>query len=130
MLTKQLQDQRIKLWLDDLRKPENQQLQGREFLCKNEKYCCLGRLCEIALLNGLTLDKRIRDNSRVDYDDAYGFIPYAVQEWIGLKSTNGDLCTDEKYETLTILNDKGLTFTQMADVIEQNKDKLFYKPTE
>lgn len=47
-----------------------------------------------------------------------------VRKWLGLRQDNGTI--DNTQTQLTNLNDRGrLTFSELADVIEWNADRLF-----
>jgi hypothetical protein len=106
---------------------------------RDNEYCCLGVLCEIAVEKGIInmtvnefsgyplYGKDIKTNS---------FLPREVREWADMRSENGRIESlddlhpttigkierDTKYTSstsLSILNDTGHSFDIIADVIEQ-----------
>lgn len=87
-------------------------------------YCCLGVLCEIAVQDGVIRPpERVRDGGPTDgykyeYDgDAYALGP-KVQDWAMLDAN--PIVKDEKGRTTTLadLNDEGMPFEKIADLIE------------
>lgn len=116
-------DQTIKeQWVAELR--SGNLLQGVGFLHQGDMYCCLGVLCKIAEEQGATASNENHYNPGViSYDgDSYS-LPYPVREWAGLSlielpTVEVPLPSIGKEETLASLNDSGLSFNQIADVIE------------
>lgn len=119
----------IQLWVDALRSGEFDQCQ--DVLHKQEDgYCCLGVACEVAIQDGLPLERRPSEWDHalvVEYGVRGQFdpqlLPLQVQEWAGLDGGSGvDLPGITTYHgfhiSLIDLNDSGLTFDQIADVIE------------
>jgi hypothetical protein len=105
-------------WIEALRSGKYEQGKGK--LCKNGNYCCLGVLCEIQgrpKFNG-GRDARVcfdsskghlsAENPVYNKLNASGFFP----EGIKVEFKNG------KYGSLADCNDHGLTFDQIADIIE------------
>lgn len=116
----------IDLWTDALESGRFTQAHG--YLNANGEHCCLGVLCELAIEAGVPLEKTERDARTVDgrvvycYDnDAYG-IPVAVQEWSGI---NADAEYNPEGRYLSYENDTGKTFTEIAQIIRDNKETLF-----
>lgn len=108
-------------WLAALRSGKFKQ--GSMSLVQGEKgqksHCCLGVLCAISPWKN-TYD-------RMDPEDTGTYevncvLPKKVQEWAGLASAKGTV--PGHVRSLTMLNDDGTPFTEIADVIEQNLDKL------
>jgi hypothetical protein len=97
------------------------------------RHCCLGVLCE---LYQKTHKKKMRvtqgvgsvdtPENAVDYDFAgeYAVLPKIVQKWAGMKSYDGEVCTDNDSFSLTLLNDDGSKFTAIANRIEKNVKNL------
>lgn len=112
--------ERIKLWVDALRSGEYKQGEGR-LARVNNTYCCLGVACDLAIKNGVDIIRQIYiiDNC-YSYDDEASFLPLKVREWLGFNSndTHGKL-SSSRYDTLTKANDSGLSFNEIADLIEQ-----------
>lgn len=88
--------ERVRLLVDALRSGEY--VQGRGSLAHrhlNEvRYCCLGVACEVAMKNGLAVDKTANtDVFRQDifYDGESGVLPRTVMDWYGFNSSNPPL---------------------------------------
>ncbi len=104
-------------WINALKSKEYQQ--GYEALRRDDKYCCLGVLCDIYVNEtndakwsekGLYFEREHSANS---------YLPEKIWEWTGLK--NPDPMINEKAETLSSLNDRlQLNFEKIADLIERN----------
>lgn len=108
-----------KLWIDALRSGKYEQGYGQ--LCDNGKYCCLGVLVDIAISHDSFNDgfKSKRD----DYWKKLDRLPVSVADWAGLEET--DPCLREgdiwEYEgRASNLNDDGVDFDEIADLIERN----------
>lgn len=115
MLTKNQQ-----LWVEALRSEEYKQTKGT--LENGEGLCCLGVACRVYEKDtGNNLDR-----------NALGHITgdtlceqCEVKEWVGLRHGTGSyLNEDTIYNNLTNLNDGGLSFLQIADVIESAPKEL------
>lgn len=114
-------NQRIKeMWVKDLR--ENGDKQGYSSLTRltseGEKDCCLGRLCKLAIKDGVQLnvitDKFFK--GVIKYAESSSILPIRVQEWAELNSGNPKISNGEY---LAQLNDEGKTFAEIADIIEK-----------
>lgn len=98
-----------KAWIEALRSGKYKQTTR---LLKDSKggMCCLGVLCEIS------------DSSRWHNHqwggEATDALPKELRDGLGFKSRSGDIRLPFSAESLTSLNDSGLTFSQIADVIE------------
>lgn len=99
--------------------------------------CCLGVACDIAVEAGIaTAVKRtvtpMDDGPDVhvgqvlySYDGKLYTLPKSVREFFGFV-TNGGSYTDIKgRKSLAFQNDNGLTFSEIADIIESNPEGLF-----
>jgi hypothetical protein len=123
----------VKLWVDALRSGLYEQGRGR--LSDGTKYCCLGVACEVAIANGVAVDRLMMDdNGRVcvTYDGDSHSLPQSVAKWLGT-----DRCCPEASEadcdwldqtvrvgnsamTVVALNDgHEWTFDQIADAVEE-----------
>jgi hypothetical protein len=117
-------------WLKALRSGEYQQ--GIDFLRTDEGFCCLGVLCDVYdkqnnNTQSLWKNYNSEHGKTTDYFylDEVGVLPEKVREWAGLndssphvyvKKANGGInCIG-----LTVLNDEGKDFNQIADVIEKH----------
>jgi hypothetical protein len=113
-------------WLAALRSGDYEQTKGA--LRKDDGYCCLGVLCDLAVQEGV-VDEWVDDGfegiayyyfgiGRSIHD---GDLPWPVMEWAGLTESNplgGDNLGDSHDRGLAGYNDSGATFKQIADVIE------------
>lgn len=111
----------IALWVEDLRR--GKWIQGTGRLAQNTinetEYCCLGRGCEVAILGGVPLARDMLSSVHL-YDQNAVIFPPRVSAWFGLASVPGLTCRnrDAEQTSLVELNDFGLTFSQIADLIE------------
>ncbi len=110
-----------KEWIKQLRSGNYKQGK-RRLRDKDDNCCCLGILCDIAPmvkweLSGKVYDARTKNN----YSDAV--LPLNVQRWADMKTSNGTL-QNQKRVALSEYNDNGLTFDEIADVIEENWKEL------
>ncbi len=125
-----------KWWVEWLRDPANKQ--GNNSLLSNLGYCCLGGLCQI-------FKDKHPDNKLANWEPTCHpsgkktflgqdeVLPKEVRDWAGLQTALGALVTitnelKEKYQlqstfqegryTLVELNDAGVPFSVIADIIE------------
>lgn len=119
-------------WVKDLR-TNPPQTTGE--LYDGKGYCCLGRLC---LVLGASFnesdDEGVFGNRKYyptlgakEYKESE-VLPLHIQELAGMNSNNGEF-DDESYDMeltveLTLLNDEGRSFADIADIIEKNWEKL------
>ena len=105
--------------------------QGKQYLRKGDKYCCLGVLCDLYLIDN---DKKWEPEPLYDRgymcEEGYGNLPPEVMEWAGLPDATsvsdqvvmhhreeGD--TYDEVITLVEANDReGYDFEQIAKLIE------------
>jgi hypothetical protein len=121
-------------WVAALRSGEYEQ--GRDALTLEGKYCCLGVLCDLAVKSGQ--DVRVKMETlanQIRYDGETDIAPASVVNWAGLDSGNPAVrmtareAFPEKYGSdpgagdfqlsLAELNDGGKTFSEIADIIEE-----------
>jgi hypothetical protein len=111
-----------RLWADALRSGKYEQ--GKSALARKEEdktsYCCLGVLCELAIENGIKIEKSIF--GECDYGELVGYnsstatLPPVVKEWAFENTNNFALIQDD---FISYNDTKGLTFDQIADIIEE-----------
>ena len=120
-----------KLWLAELRNPERKQAQKR--LNNGEGMCCLGVLCDIVkdypeVQGSWVLDSVMKPQfsclswnaPNQPNEKAVGHLPLAVKNLADLEGRFGEY--DGKYDgkqSLANLNDEGITFAEIANVIER-----------
>jgi hypothetical protein len=120
-----------KFWIEQLKKhPEKQtkKMLG-EGTSDNYKACCLGELH----LCAFRLEKKklpFIDNQIYDGQKYGGTLASSYKKY-GLLSPQGTFKKDYDYhkdsESLAHLNDKGVSWTEIADIIERNPENVFNK---
>lgn len=123
-------------WIVALNSNEFNQHRGALHNPSNNGYCCLGVLCEIYRketgkgrweYDGFMSNPDEKEARLMDWSCQH--LPYAVQEWSGMKSPLGQYDEkDNSIETnknLVYLNDMaGFKFSGIASFIERNWEKL------
>lgn len=116
-------------WVRRLRSGEYDQ--GSYYLRRDGQYCCLGVLCEIAATVGVVAQVTETETDQgADgwlFDGAIAGLPASVREWSGISSglaMYGDAPSGRTQgychsHSLAEDNDKGLTFIEIADIIER-----------
>jgi len=105
-----------KRWLKALRSGKYKQ--GTGWLRNGEEYCCLGVLCDIY---GKEKWETHATNSFYSFLGSTCTMVQKVLNWSGLTRANGDNVKLKNGDIvcLSSLNDNGLTFEQIADLIEE-----------
>jgi len=117
-------------WIDALRSGKYHQ--GQSKLYSGDGFCCLGVLCDIYAnqVGDITWEKR-NPNGRFDddkwdywyFDDQSEVLPECVSKWAELDENDPvvtkDIVGQDIITTLASLNDKGATFEDLAEVIEE-----------
>jgi len=112
-----------KEWVKRLRSGEYEQ--GESFLCSDDKFCCLGVLCDMAEEEGI-VGGRVYGGI-VGYssfhDEAAScsrYMPPEVRDWAELGNTNPSFTgASGGSRYLAVLNDTGSSFNDIADIIEE-----------
>ncbi len=122
-----------KKWVEALKSGEFEQ--GKHCLASADgKYCCLGVACEVAMKEGVPLNKRLGEFNKMYYyysDSSKselnnGFLPKEVMHWLGLATSDGGYKDPYlNWATLTGKNDGGATFEEIAAFIESEPKGLF-----
>ena len=113
-----------KIWTDALRSGDY--TQGSEYLNCNDRFCCLGVLCDLYLKN-IGYDKlpvKVCNNKTVSYDGVEAVLPSVVQDWAGMRTSIGSLPDPVANTSLAELNDCGYSFDELAKIIESSLDIL------
>jgi hypothetical protein len=145
-------EEMIKQWTDALRSGEYKQ--GQNSLCRYDKFCCLGVLADLCIKAGLGEWKTSLSMGGVkEFSDIYGgsnavSLPPSFVSHQGIQSSTGEFLYDalseeikaklENYDikswgysgettTLAHLNDEGVPFELIADIIEARPEGLFKK---
>ena len=106
-------------WLIALR--SGNYIQGRQVLRDSDnKFCCLGVLCDIIDKEAWVADDSNRRTPAFTYDGNRAVLPIHVMEITGIENCFGQLPKNEgPYTSLTNMNDGGKSFEEIADVIEE-----------
>ena len=136
-----------KQWVDALKSGTYQQGQGKLHATDINgacMYCCLGVLCDLYMQqNPDELDVKvvtrkdaaypqeysqlsIGDASLTVYDNDSLVLPLRVREWAGISDPIGRFVNAESHaaDSLAELNDHGMSFAALADVITEHVDEL------
>lgn len=119
-----------RLWVEALRSGDYQQ--GKEALrSRDDNYCCLGVLCELAINAGHGCWDIDEEDSNFKYVSPDGnlsddFPSVSVMDWAGFGLAPGAKCVvdplikkeDGALISLSNLNDGGSSFAEIADLIE------------
>lgn len=109
----------IRKWVDALRSGGYQQ--GNDRLnVDDSKFCCLGVACEVAMRDGLEIEKGYIERS-VTYDLDRLYLPRKVADWLGVQHVNPVVATDELGNITAVqANDiRKWNFTQIANGLER-----------
>ena len=116
-------------WVQALRSGQYQQGQG-ELHPDTNSYCCLGVLCDLYRVEqgkGEWRKGPMRgENNIFTVDDEEGYessvLPESVKDWAGMHSSVGEIVGT--VDALSSLNDEGMEFPQLADLIEKKWEVL------
>lgn len=119
---------RQKEWVAALRSGKYVQASGS--LRKDDGYCCLGVACD---LSGQGEWQKEPWSSGSTYkawhfDHESTMLPDAVMDWLGMRDERGSYTKNGEtvaHSSLSMANDTGYTFEQIADLIEAHADELF-----
>ncbi len=112
-------------WVERLRSGEYKQGQG--YLHVGDKFCCLGVLCDMAVEEGIVTQGASASEKTFSYGrhGEVATLPLEVTEWASL-AVNPIIPEidfkdgEEKVYTLAAANDKGMSFNDIADLIEEH----------
>lgn len=102
--------------------------QARGALRVNDRYCCLGVLCDVyrketGIEEWVKIPTQHMAGTAYQFLDIVGVLPVEVMKWLGWSETNPTVSHPilGSKHTLAHLNDgHKLSFSEIADVIEQN----------
>lgn len=116
-------NENAKQWVAALRSGEFKQGAGR--LRKAENYCCLGVACELYRRQDPAGHQWTEVLKEVfNFMDKADSLPEPVRLWLGLTQPSGAYTADISI-SLAGKNDEGVTFTELADLIESEPQGLF-----
>lgn len=113
-MTSNVNKDRLRMWVRALRSGQYQQ--GKNFLRKDNRYCCLGVAMDLALANGVKCDNP-------DWGKT-ALLPPQVIDWFGLDGgatgSRGlnDRLTRASNRMPSDMNDNGTSFNEIADQLE------------
>jgi hypothetical protein len=111
----------MKQWTEALRSGKYKQ--GNQVLkSKSGHFCCLGVLCDISGLSEWKLEEEGLPYEK--YFNSNALLPEPVRTWAGIYNIFGRFHTNAPLESLATLNDDGLSFEQIADLIEEYWEEL------
>lgn len=110
-------------WVEALESGEYEQ--GKEALCFKNRHCCLGVAFEVAIKNGVAIERKIKGNF-VYFNNQIGCLDISITEWLGLTSQTGTYSIKGQKSALTIDNDlRKLNFKQIAAIIRSKPTGFF-----
>lgn len=104
-----------KLWIAALKSGKYKQGVGA-LKTNDDKYCCLGVLCDI-----YRKEKKVKGfikniNNKYEFQNSSGILSDKVMNWAKLEDRNPDISTGK---SLAVINDNGTTFKEIADIIKK-----------
>lgn len=100
-------------WAEALRSGKYQQ--GKESLCNNGKFCCLGVLTDLYIqANNQQWHHDV--GGCYSFETEGGILPFSVQQWAGIDTPNPYFAGNYA----TGWNDDGASFEEIADLIEDH----------
>ena len=112
----------MRIWVDALRSGEYTQGVGC-LKSTSGDHCCLGVLCELYDKNNE--EKLIRvewEDNKVSFNSSTMSLPDEVRTWAGMDYYDGSI--PGLSTSLAVLNDDEVSFQEIADIIEQNVERL------
>lgn len=111
-------------WLEALRGDTYQQtvakLRSFDRNYQVEGFCCLGVLCDLHAKAGLGAWEFDAERVKSTYEKHGDTLPSVVMLWAGLTEPNPHVIAEGYQRTLASLNDAGVSFAEIADLIEGN----------
>jgi hypothetical protein len=117
-------------WIDALK--SGRYSQTKQYLYDEKGYCCLGVGCDLFVqehpararwdgedgVREIVVDPE--DGGYLETESAE--LPQSVMHWLGLRGYNGEA---ESGSSLATLNDTGLTFIEIAKLLEDEQENFF-----
>jgi hypothetical protein len=115
-----------KLWIKALRSGEFKQ--GRGFLEKDDKYCALGVLSVLGLVEGYCT--HTDENGVGGFDQRKYSLSFNIMKWASIAQDGDRFLNEEEHEvilkyrgkwtSIARLNDEGVCFKKIAKIIDEN----------
>ena len=89
------------------------------------KHCCLGVLCELAILDGVSITQE-----KGQFGTEKSYLPVAVREWSGMQTGNASIKQGtytgalEGYSSLVEPNDENVSFKNIAQGIREEWEHI------
>lgn len=123
-----------KRWIEALRSGEFKQCKG--MLSDRRGFCCLGVACKVFDVPGnevsrvLDISEEDEEIDCVEFEKEVEVAPLTVYTALGLKSHTGkiDPTIAPIGDCLSVANDEGKTFAEIADFCEANPQAVFTEP--
>lgn len=115
-----------KKWVEALRSGKYEQ--GKYDLRYDNKFCVLGVACDLMVKEEL-IKERYMGWGAYEYGGQSRILCKSAAQWLGLCSLIGSYggCSSDLMNSLSWDNDRGLSFSQLADLIESEPEGLFNK---
>jgi hypothetical protein len=115
-----LNKERVGLLVDALRSGEYQQ--GRGYLTKDGRDCCLGVACKVAIKNGLDIQSTADEYNKIvsygtDEDNSTSILPGCVAKWYGFEDDNPN-------NPIIVIDGKRFAAAEHNDSDKQPFDKI------
>ena len=111
-------------WLEALESGKYQQ--GKNKLhSADDKFCCLGVACKLFSDNPPVLTNTVIGYV-YKYEDEVNYLPLSLVEKLKLYSNNGANRADGR--CLSIYNDEGVSFLEIAQMVRANPSHFFREP--
>lgn len=112
-------------WVAALRSGEYKQ--GKGCLSRDGYDCCLGVACKLFVAeNPGSISVEEDELGAIRFDGETAILPLAVRDWLGLGEEEGHYVEDDHSNTwLSVLNDDGVPFEDIANIIEAQPEGLF-----
>ena len=118
--------QKKKMWIEALKSGAFKQCRG--YLEKDGKYCALGVLSILSLLEGQCTYNQMGEVGK--FDNRRFTLSYNTMKWANIAQLDDEFLEPEaskiqflykkRVVTIADLNDGGLSFVELADIIEKN----------
>lgn len=117
-------------WIEALRSGKYEQGQGT-LRTKDDKFCCLGVLCDLIEPERWTFDLKTREWSNGEVSDdlpsprpSTATLPTDIVAEVGIRTSSGKFTKGGVESTLWWQNDSGRTFDEISNIIEQHWETL------